>query len=54
VAIPAKAKSIEEWGSSNHLPIRRAHQIEQITDGEISLPAILHLTGIEKETPILR
>ena len=43
-----KPQSVQEWVSSNHLPIRRAIQIERITGGEIRLEDILHLTGVEK------
>lgn len=44
-------QAIQRWVSTNHLPIRRAIEIERITEGRIRLKDILHLTGIEpKET----
>ena len=43
-----KPQSVQEWVATNHLPIRRAIQIERITGGEIRLDDILHLTGVEK------
>ena len=50
-ALGIKQPSVHEWVSTNHLPIRRAIQIERITDGKIRLEEILHLTGVGKETP---
>ena len=44
-------QAIQRWVSTNHLPIRRAIEIERITEGRIRLKDILHLTGLEpKET----
>ena len=40
-----KPQSIQEWVSSDHLPIRRALQIERLTNGEIPFTSIVHLTG---------
>ena len=46
-----RPQSVQEWVSTNHLPIRRAIEIERITEGRIRLKDILHLTGLEpKET----
>ena len=49
-----KPQAVQQWISRGHLPIRRALQIERITEGKIRLEAILHLTGVGKERPTLR
>lgn len=49
-----KPQFVQEWVSTNHLPIRRAIQIKRIKEGKIRLEEIIHLTGVEKETPCLR
>lgn len=43
-----KPQAVQHWSIRGHLPIRRAIQIERITEGKIPLEAIIHLTGVEK------
>ena len=47
-----KPQSVQQWIVRHHLPIRRAIQIARITEGKIRLDEIIHLTGIEKESPV--
>ena len=47
-----KPQAVQQWIVRQHLPIRRALQIERITEGRIRLEQIIHLTGIEKESPV--
>ncbi|WP_148272523.1 transcriptional regulator [Leptospirillum ferrooxidans] len=50
-------QAIQRWVSTNHLPVRRAIQIERLTEGKILFNEIIHLTGIgevaEITTPIV-
>ena len=49
-----KPQAVQHWIARGRLPLRRAIQIEQITGGKIRLEEILHLTGVGKETPLLK
>ena len=42
-----KPQAVQQWIFRDHLPIRRAIEIERITEGRIRLKDILHLTGLE-------
>ncbi len=45
-------QAIQRWVSTNHLPIRRAIQIERLTDGKIRLEDMLPLTGVQKSEDV--
>ncbi|MHB1729613.1 MAG: Cro/CI family transcriptional regulator [Leptospirillum sp.] len=51
-ALSIKPQSVQEWVSTNHLPIRRAIQIERLTDGKIRLEDMLPLTGMQKSEDV--
>ena len=42
-----KPQAVQQWIARDHLPIRRAIEIERITEGRIRLKDILHLTGLD-------
>lgn len=44
-----KPQAVQQWISRGQIPIRRAIQIERITDGKIRLDELLPLTGVGKE-----
>ena len=45
-------QAIQRWVSTNHLPIRRAIQIERLTEGKIRLEDMLPLTGMQKSEDV--
>ena len=44
-----KPQAVQQWISRGQIPLRRAIQIERITDGKIGMTEILPLTSIGKE-----
>ena len=50
--VGVKPQAVQQWVESGRLPLRRAFQIEQITEGKIPFEDIRHLTGIGKVAEI--
>lgn len=42
-------QAVQHWIGRGHIPIRRAIQIERLTDGKIRLEDIIHLTDLKEQ-----
>ncbi|MHB1564115.1 MAG: Cro/CI family transcriptional regulator [Leptospirillum sp.] len=47
-----KPQAVQQWIARGQIPIRRAIQIERLTDGKIRLDDMLPLTGVQKSEDV--
>lgn len=41
-------QTVQGWTHRNRLPMRRAYQISQLTDGKVTLAEMMHLVDLPK------
>ena len=41
-------QTVQGWTQRNRLPMRRAYQIAQLTDGKVTLAEMMHLVDLPK------
>jgi DNA-binding transcriptional regulator YdaS (Cro superfamily) len=48
-ALKIRPQAVQQWITRGQIPIRRAIQIEQLTEGKIRLADMLPLTGMDRK-----